>query len=93
MISRENIFIHELIGLKVRVVGSACREFVGLNGRVVDETKNTVVLEEKGVLKRIPKKTCLFRFYLPEGSVDVEGAQIAYRPEDRPKKLAEKIIR
>ncbi len=94
MITRENILIHELIGLRASVVRSACKNLMGARGLVVDETKNTVVLETRaGAEKQIPKNSCVFRFELPEvhgkknETVDVDGALICYAPENRPKKI------
>ncbi|MEW6328933.1 MAG: ribonuclease P protein component 1 [Candidatus Micrarchaeota archaeon] len=94
MITRENILIHELIGLRASVVRSACRNLIGAAGLVVDETKNMLVLEARGgAEKRIPKNSCVFRFELPETrgkkneTADVDGALICYAPENRPKKI------
>jgi ribonuclease P protein subunit POP4 len=86
MITRENLLAHELIGLRVLVVRSTSLPFIGLEGRVIDETKNTLVIESKKGELRIPKKTCTFRFYFRNESAVVDGKEIAYRPEDRPKK-------
>ena len=94
MITRENILIHEFIGLRACVVKSTCKNLIGARGLVVDETKNTLVLEVRdGAEKRIPKKVCVFRFELPaekgnrKETVDVDGALICYAPENRPKKV------
>jgi ribonuclease P protein subunit POP4 len=88
MIDRNNILIHELIGLEAEVLSSTCRNIVGMRGRVVDETRNTLKIEAKETVKVIPKKVATFRFYLPNGDfADVEGRLIQHNPEDRPKKL------
>ena len=88
MIDKNNILIHEFMGLEVEVAKSTCRNFIGKRGRVVDETKNTIEIERNGVTKIVPKRMSTFRFYLPSGgSVDVEGRLIGYRPEDRPRRL------
>ncbi|OPY29073.1 MAG: Ribonuclease P protein component 1 [Methanobacterium sp. PtaU1.Bin242] len=88
MITPQNIFRHELIGLSVKVVKSPHREFEGINGKVIDETKNTIKIEEKeGKEKIIPKKAVIFQFILPDGiKVEIDGKIIAIRPEDRIKK-------
>lgn len=89
MITAQNIRLHELIGLRVKVAQSMSCPYEGIRGRVVDETKNTLVLCLKGKgERRIPKKGCLFDFTLPDGShAALEGDKIAYRAYDRPKKL------
>lgn len=82
-----NLIAHELIGLRVRVVSGACLDYAGINGRVVDETKNTLVLETAKGEVLVPKKGSTFRFFLGADAVDVDGSLIAMRPEERPKKL------
>jgi ribonuclease P protein subunit POP4 len=76
---------HELIGLDVRVVEATDPGHRGLQGRVVDETRNTLVIEVAGRELRIPKKGSVFLFQLDE-EVLIEGNRLLYRPEDRVKK-------
>ena len=45
MISSNNIFYHELIGLELKVVDSSNPSLIGLCGTVVDETKKTLTIE------------------------------------------------
>lgn len=83
-----NLALHELIGLPVEVAQSTSQCFEGLRGKVVDETRNTFVLETRaGGEKRVPKKGCIFAFTLNRKKVRLEGNMLAFRPEDRPKKL------
>jgi len=87
--SVRNILFHELIGLDVEVVKHSSRSLEGLKGRVVDETRNTLLVEtQSGERKRVPKLYGLFKFRLPSGrSVVVDGTQILGRPEDRLKRV------
>jgi len=89
MITAQNLLLHELIGLHVKVAESRSLPHKGLCGLVVDETKNTLVLCKKsGEEKAVPKKGCTFLFTLPsKEKVRLEGDKIAFRPYDRPKKL------
>jgi ribonuclease P protein subunit POP4 len=80
-----NLRKHELIGLRVEVVESTDPSQRQLEGRVVDETRNTLVLEVAGEEKHIPKHGSRFRFAV-QGGVEVSGDEIRYRPEDRVKK-------
>ncbi|MEK6986617.1 MAG: ribonuclease P protein subunit [Candidatus Thermoplasmatota archaeon] len=80
-----NLRKHELIGLQVRVVRATDPGQRDLSGRVVDETRNMLVVEVGGVDKRIPKQGSLFRFDV-QGGLEVEGDEIRFRPEDRVKK-------
>jgi ribonuclease P protein subunit POP4 len=85
MITKNNIVKHELIGLDMRVVSSSSN-LTGLSGRVVDETKNLLVVATPKGEKKVPKQYSVFEFQLPEGRVTVEGDRLLFRPEDRIKK-------
>lgn len=80
-----NLRKHELIGLQVAVVRSPDPTLVGVHGLVVDETRNTIVVEAAGREKRVPKAGARFRFEV-QGGVEVDGEEILFRPEDRVKK-------
>lgn len=83
----EELVRHELIGLEVRVADSTNKSQAGLEGRVVDESRQTLTIEtEKGV-KTLAKEQCVFSFRLPSGErVRVDGKLLVARPEDRIKK-------
>jgi ribonuclease P protein subunit POP4 len=88
MITPQNVIRHELVGLQVKVAHSSHRESIGIEGRVVNETKNTITLEDgAGNEKTIPKGSATFLFKLPDGSiVEINGKIIVSRPENRIKK-------
>jgi len=75
----------EFIGVEASVVRSTDPSLVGVRGLVVDETRNTFVLDAGGREKRVPKQGTRFRFNL-QGGVELEGEEILFRPEDRIKK-------
>ena len=78
-----NIVLNELIGLKVRIVKSSDKKQAGLSGRIIDETKNTFLVETPKGMKSIMKKLSTFRFYTQDGSFVVEGKEINFRPYER----------
>ena len=80
-----NLRKHELIGLEVEVLHATDPSQAHVRGRVVDETRNTLVLEIRGDEKRIPKHGSRFRFDI-QGGLEVDGEEIRFRPEDRVKK-------
>ncbi|MBI4181794.1 MAG: ribonuclease P protein component 1 [Candidatus Aenigmarchaeota archaeon] len=87
MITPENLVRHELIGLQVLIEKSANSHARGLEGRVVDESRNTLVLEVGDKEKTLAKEECTFVFTLPSGErVRVAGRVLVARPEDRIKK-------
>jgi len=88
MITPKNIVRHEFIGLLVRVTDSANKALIGTEGKVIDETRNTLTIEVAGLEKTFIKDQCVFSFFLPDSKkwVKVNGDVIVARPEDRIKK-------
>ena len=81
------ILQYEFIGLKVRVVRCSNPSCVGISGRVVDETRNTFLIEQDGERKRVIKDISTFHFYFPDGTVvEIDGKAIVGRPENRVKR-------
>jgi ribonuclease P protein subunit POP4 len=77
----------ELIGLAAKAAKSTNRNSVGISGKVIDETRNTLVIRQNNSDKVVPKETTIFQFTLSNGSVvEVDGNAIVGRPEDRVKK-------
>jgi RNase P/RNase MRP subunit p29 len=79
--------IGEFIGRKLVVLESSTESLRGAEGKVVDETKNTFVIEVHGRERRIPKKGCVFGI----AGKRVRGGEIMFRAEDRPRKLKRKL--
>jgi ribonuclease P protein subunit POP4 len=83
-----NPLLGELIGLRVRVVRATHPGYQGIEGTVVDETKNLLVVETSEGIKKLPKPDIVVEFRLPDGGlICVDGARITVRPEERTKKL------
>ena len=77
----------ELIGLNAKVARSSHPGYVGIEGRVLNETRNTIVILHKNKKKVIIKNTAVFNFTMPDGTiVEIDGKAIIGRPEDRIKK-------
>lgn len=84
MISPRNVLRHELIGLDVLVVEASNPALVGLGGRIIDETRNTLVILGGGGLKRVQKHCTRFRVTLPDGIlVEIDGSVLVMAPEKR----------
>ncbi len=77
----------EFIGLEAEVLESTSAEYLGIKGRVVDETKNMLTIEQDGREKKVPKDCCKFKFVDGGKSHIVSGKEIKFRPEDRIKKV------
>lgn len=76
----------ELIGLRVRVEESTDPTKEWVAGEVVDETRNTLVIETRGGDRTVPKAECKFAFRYEGEWVGVDGELLVGRPEDRIKK-------
>jgi len=83
-IAPTNILYHEIIGLKISVIGSSDESLNCISGEVIDETKNTLKVNTSRGVRIIPKATVKLKIQLPEGSHTIlEGDKITYRSEDR----------
>ena len=86
-----NLARHELIGLDVQVESNSMPGIVGLEGRIVDETRNTFLLETERKVLRIPKKNASLTFTLPDGQkARVSGSVLISQPENRINKRMQK---
>ena len=85
MITPQNLVAHELCGLNVEVSSSTDKGRAGTRGTVVWETQHTlIVLTEEGE-KIVPKRECIFTFFIPE-KVQVDGKSIEFKPVERTKR-------
>ncbi len=81
------IELHELIGLKLLVAKAASQGLIGISGTVVDETRNTLVVQTRSGEKIVPKAGCTLEFQFRGKKEIVQGSRICFRPEDRLKKV------
>lgn len=75
----------ELIGSNLEVIEAANKNIVGIKGRIIDETKNTLLISN-GKTRRIMKNNAVFRIKLNGKLYEVTGSLLSGRPEDRLKK-------
>ncbi|HVN65317.1 MAG TPA: ribonuclease P protein component 1 [Methanomicrobiales archaeon] len=89
MITKENILRHELLGLTVEVVQAANPAQQGIAGRIMDETRNMLVIGTPRGTKKVEKAHATFRLMLPGGTVvDVSGIALVSQPEKRISKVS-----
>ncbi len=79
----KNFLKREFIGLRVRIIEATDKSLVGLQGEIIDETKNMLIIESQGKIKKVAKDIAKFEI---EGMI-VDGKKIKYRPEDRIRKI------
>ena len=83
MITADNILAHEFIGLHPEITQSTNPQVIGLNGRIMDETKSMFKINTENGMKSITKSTNSWKFSVQNKDVIVEGSKITKRPFDR----------
>lgn len=76
----------ELIGLEVEVVDAKNKSLIGIKGKIVDETKNTFVIETNGKEKNLLKDQVTLIIDFKKEKIRVEGKLFLGRSEERIKK-------
>ena len=88
MKSLYHVLQDEFIGLNLKVIKSTNPSYIGLSGRIIDETKNTFKILRGGKEKILIKENCVFHITLPDETVfEIDGKVLIGRPEDRVKKI------
>ncbi len=80
------VHTYEYIGARIQVKEADHEGYKDIEGKVVDETKNTFVILD-GEEKTIPKKGNTFKVKTNDRWKTLEGSKLTYRPEDRIKRL------
>ena len=83
MITTDNIVSHEFIGLYTEIAQSTNPQVVGLNGRIINETKSMFTINTENGVKSIAKSTNSWKFTIGGKGIVLEGSKIAKRPFDR----------
>jgi ribonuclease P protein subunit POP4 len=77
----------ELIGLHVKIINCKDPNWIGKSGKIIDETKNTFLIETDEKNKKIAKNIASFEFEYNGKKITINGSKITFRPEDRIKKV------
>jgi ribonuclease P protein subunit POP4 len=83
MITADNITSHEFIGLNTEIIKSTNPQVIGLNGRIINETKSMFTINTEKGAKSIAKETNNWKFSIEGKDIVVEGSKITKRPFDR----------
>ncbi len=87
-----DIIRYEFIGAQGKVAQSLHRDYVGLGGMVVGETKSTFTFQREGKSKSVLKESAVFDFTFGDGTiVEIDGKLLIGRPEDRLKKSIKRL--
>jgi ribonuclease P protein subunit POP4 len=83
MITSDNIASHELIGLQAQIVKSDNKQIVGLNGKIIDETKFMFSISTTNGIKRLAKSSSRWRFEFNGKEIELDGTRLTRRPYER----------
>jgi ribonuclease P protein subunit POP4 len=72
----------EFIGKYLEVISSENPSVIGLKGKVIDETQQLLIIENKSKIKKLIKKQHIFKI---DGTI-IKGFDIMSRSEERIKK-------
>lgn len=81
-----NMLKHEFVGLQIKITNSKNKMLIGLQGKIVNETRNTLTLKVGESLKKVLKTQVMFEVNLGKDVFEVDGKKIVGRPEDRLKR-------
>ena len=81
----KNLTLHELIGLSIQIVTSPRISEIGLQGTVINETKNTLTIKtpKQLIIEKKGRKLC---FKIGQKMSIIEGTALVGRPEERIKR-------
>jgi ribonuclease P protein subunit POP4 len=83
---------YEFIGAEAEVSKSKHSGYVGISGKIIDETRSTLTILHEGKRKRIIKGSAVFHFKFSDGTVvEIDGKLLAGKPEDRLKKHVRRL--
>ena len=71
----------DLIGQEVTISDSKNNEIIGINGKIIMETKNMIVLDTKNGKKTIPKDIC--QLSNNAGIIQTDSTKLSKRPHER----------
>ena len=77
---KKTCFPHELIGKDIQITWSANPADSCTEGKIIDETKNTFIIWQRGRKKTLLKKN--IKFILANGQ-EIAGKAVQKRPEER----------
>jgi len=82
----KNITRGELIGREVTVYEAKNPSMNNMNGKIVDETRNTIRIQTKKGIKTVMKKTVTLDIVSEGKKIRIQGEKIVGKPEERIKK-------
>ena len=87
-----DIIRYEFIGTEAKIAKSRHPGYVGISGKIIDETQNKFTILHKGKRKNVIKNSAFFHFRFSDGTiVEIDGKLLVGRPEDRLKRRIRRL--
>lgn len=88
VVTADNILVHELVGLQVKIIESSDPTLENIKGIIVFETKNMISIRTNGGVKQIPKLAAKkIELHMQSGACFISGSSLIGRPEDRTSRI------
>ena len=82
----KDVLKYELIGIDAEIVDAKNKSLIGIKGKIIDETKNTITIETQDTTKKILKEQVTIKMKIQNKIAIVNGEKLVARAEDRIKK-------
>jgi ribonuclease P protein subunit POP4 len=82
----KNVAKNEFIGLAVKVHDAKNKSLIGIEGKIIDETKNTFKIRTNKKTKIVMKKDVTIDLKIDDNKIRINGEKLVGRPEERIKK-------
>ena len=83
--NNNEVYLMELIGKNIKVKNSSNKNNIGIKGKIIDESKNMMVIDAGNRICNIPKNGTIFHVSFGDTSYDMHGDAMVIKPEDRTK--------
>jgi ribonuclease P protein subunit POP4 len=77
----------EFIGFDIEIVDSKNSSLIGKKGKIIDETKNTFVIQDNDKKVSLLKNQIQFTIKIDNKKLLIDGKLICFRSEERIKKI------
>ena len=87
----KNLLRRGLIGVEIEIIGSKNKANVGVKGRIIDETKNSLIILTKNQRKRVMKQNITAILDFKDVKAKIKGALLLGRADERIKRLPQEV--
>ena len=78
----KDIAKREIIGLETEIIDSKNKSNIGIKGKIIDETKSTIIIKDKKAKKRLLKNNIILKI----NNITIKGKILQGKPKERIKK-------